>query len=134
MSEINIFEKAARVRLRFESTKGLLNVEDLFNIHLTAGENNLDSMYIAVQKRIKAHSKESYIKQSTTVCTQDKLRSEILVSVMDTRIAEAKALNEARENKARRVRLLGLIADKDDAADKGKSKEELLAELNALEM
>lgn len=55
---MNNFEKATRLRLRFETSRGNLNVEDLWRLPLA----ELDKLAIALNKQLKESSEESFIK------------------------------------------------------------------------
>ena len=54
----NLFEVAARKKYRFDSQKGLLSVEELWDLPLQSTKSvSLDSIAIALNKEIKALGK-----------------------------------------------------------------------------
>lgn len=121
---MNIFEKATRIRLRFETSRGTLNTEDLWKLILT----ELDKLAIALNKQLKEASEESFIKTKTNNTVLLELRFDIVKHIIDTLLAE----NEEKK-KAKRDQLLDLIAKKENQELEGKSLEELKSELSKLE-
>lgn len=94
---MSIYQKAARVKLRFQASKGNLTVEDLWDLSL----KSLDAMAVEIDGRVKSGRKtflEADTKQ-TIAEGEDTLRLAILVDVISTRQAETKA---AREESARK--------------------------------
>lgn len=133
MSEM--FEKAARLKLRFESPMGLLSVEDLWELPLTSTgkKANLDDLAIHLNKEMKESDGTSFVKKTTrSTNSNTKLKFDIVLRVIEVKQAEAEAAEKKRENAERKQKLLELIAKKQDAALEGKSLEELLALANEL--
>lgn len=126
---MNIFEKATRIRLRFETSRGNLNVEDLWKLPLT----ELDKLAIALNKQLKEASEESFIKTKTNNTVLLELRFEIVKHIIDTLLAENEEKKKAADKKAKRDQLLELIAKKENQELEGKSLEELKSELSKLE-
>lgn len=130
-----MFEKAARLKLRFESPVGQLSVEDLWDLPLTArnsGRANLDDIAIGLDKELKGASVTSFVRKSTKSNDVAKLKLDIVVRVIEVRQAEADAAELKRVNAEKKQRILELIAEKQDEALKGKSVDELQALVNAL--
>lgn len=126
---MNIFEKATRIRLRFETSRGNLNVEDLWKLPLT----ELDKLAIALNKQLKEASEESFIKTKTNNTVLLELRFDIVKHIIDTLLAENEEKKKAADKKAKRDQLLELIARKENQELEGKSLEELKSELSKLE-
>ena len=126
---MNIFEKATRIRLRFETSRGNLNVEDLWKLPLT----ELDKLAIALNKQLKEASEESFIKTKTNNTVLLELRFDIVKHIIDTLLAENEEKKKAADKKAKRDQLLELIAKKENQELEGKSLEELKSELSKLE-
>lgn len=126
---MNIFEKATRIRLRFETSRGTLNTEDLWKLPLT----ELDKLAIALNKQLKEASEESFIKTKTNNTVLLELRFDIVKHIIDTLLAENEEKKKAADKKAKRDQLLELIAKKENQELEGKSLEELKSELSKLE-
>jgi hypothetical protein len=123
-----MFEKASRLKLRFNSSKGNLSVEDLWDV----GLEELDTMAQALDSELEKATTKSFIKR-TRKSPQKVLQFEIIKHVINTRLEEAEAAKVRADNKAKREEIMGLIAEKQRQETAGKSIEELQAELAALE-
>lgn len=127
-----IFERAARKKLRFETTKGLIAVEDLFDLPLLAvGAKKLclNDMAVQYNKLVGSQGKINFVQRVEVPVTDDKLRFDLIKYVIDYKISLA-ATQESRAKKAQqRLLILGLIDEKQNDALKSKSPEELRAML-----
>jgi hypothetical protein len=125
----NIFEQASRLGLRFNSTKGTISTEDLWQLSL----ESLDTLARGLNKELKESSEESFIQKRTTANRTLELRFEIVKHVIGVRLAEKEKRAKAAENATKRAELQELINKKHGLAREGKSIEELQAEMDALE-
>jgi hypothetical protein len=133
--ECTMFEKAARKKIRFDSPQGQLSVEDLFDLPLTTKRNNqanLDDIAIALDKQLKDANTTSFVKKTITANEIAKLKFDILLHVIEVRMAEDEAAEQRKVNADKKQRLQALIAQKEMEADGAKSVEELRAELSAM--
>ena len=131
---MEMFAFATKKKIRFETSKGLLSVEDLWDLPLTAtnGRPNLDDIAKELYKKMKDENEMSFVKPTSQVNKEFniiKAKFDIVKHIIDVKLAEAEAAKKAKETKARNQRILGLIAQKEDEALASKSKEELLAML-----
>ena len=126
---MNNFEKATRLRLRFETSRGNLNVEDLWRLPLA----ELDKLAIALNKQLKESSEESFIKAKSKDNKLLELRFDIVKHIIETLLSEDEEKKKAADKRAKREQLLELIAKKTNQDRAGKSLEELEAELTKLE-
>lgn len=131
MSEVNIFEKASRLKLRFASGRGQLTVEDLWDVGLTRGAVNLNDLAKEITRQLKNTEEEGLVKVTNSVNAELELKLAVLKHVFDVRQAEADKKAQAQENAATRQKLAELIARKQDQELEGKSVEELQAMLEA---
>lgn len=126
---MNNFEKATRLRLRFETSRGNLNVEDLWKLPLA----ELDKLAISLNKQLKEASEESFIKAKSKNNVLLELRFDIVKHIIETLLSEDEERKKAADKKVKREQLLELIARKKNQELEGKSVEELEAELSKLE-
>lgn len=126
---MNNFEKATRLRLRFETSRGNLNVEDLWRLPLA----ELDKLAIALNKQLKESSEESFIKAKSKDNKLLELRFDIVKHIIETLLSEDEEKKKAADKRAKREQLLELISKKKNQELEGKSLEELEAELTKLE-
>lgn len=123
-----MFEKASRVKLRYSTNRGVLSVEDLWDLSL----EQLDPIAINLNKRLKESQTESFIKIRTKDTTELELKFNIVKHIIDVKLQEQEERIVAAEKKAKRQKILDLMAKKQDAELESKSYEELAKELEAL--
>lgn len=126
----NIFERATKAKLRFDSPRGRLTVEDLWDLPLT-GAVSLDNIYKAVNRQVKEAQEESIV-NPTTASTKLNLQLDIIKHIVEVKMEERDKAKEAIENKEKKQRILAALADKEEESLKGKSPEELKAMLKDL--
>lgn len=123
----NIFKYAAKKQLRFPY-KGLISVEDLFNLGLT----ELDSVYKVLRKQQKSSSEESLISDKTPQDTELEIKLTIVKEIFDDKKIAMDKVKKAAEKKAQAQKILEIMNKKQDEALQNMSQEELQAQLNAL--
>ncbi len=109
----NMFEIASREKIRFESSKGALTIENLWDLPLQSknGED-LDSVAKKVNKDLKETEEESFVNPSTTKSRTAQLKLDIVKYIIKTRLDENKAKLEAQDKLARRKILLEALQNK----------------------
>lgn len=125
---MNIFEKATKTKLRFDTTKGLLSVEDLWEYNLTS----LDTIAKGVNKKLKEESEESFIQKKSKSNVELELKLEILKHIIKSKQDEAEVAKNAAEKKAKIEFLEELLQEKKIDELKGKTAEEIQAQLAEL--
>jgi len=126
MSEL--FEKASRIKLRFSTNKGVLSTEDLWDLSLTS----LDTLFKGLNKQLKEAGEESLLGTKTKADTELALRVDLIKYVVVTKLTEQEVSKLDIERKAKKAKLMELIAQKQDENLSAKSIEELQAELNSI--
>ena len=116
----DLFKIATKKKYRF-TYKGQLSVEDLWDLSVDA----LDQIYKSLKAKQKGASEESLL---STVSKEDKVLSnkiEIVKNIVADKLSTAERSRRAQNIKAQNQRILEIMADKQDAALKEKSIEEL---------
>jgi hypothetical protein len=134
MSEINMFQQASRLKLRFNTAKGLITVEDLWDLPLitTAGRGtDLDTIAKELHK-LQGEQSISFVHKVQPVNSLDKLRFDIVLEVIKVRVAEQGAALAAADKKAQKQRLMEIISRKEESALEGTGIEDLRKMLEAL--
>lgn len=132
---VNIFEQASRLKLRFATDRGDIDVEQVWGLPLssTVGKLNLDDLARGLHQSLSTQTM-SFVGASVVSkeAELNALRLEIVKHVISVRLAEnqAKLLQAAKAE--RKAKIMDLISRKQDAALEGKSLDELLAELDTL--
>jgi hypothetical protein len=123
-----MFDKATRTKLRFQTDRGQLCVEDVWDLNLTA----LNALAKSLNRKLKQDQEEDFLSTKTEADATDKLRFDIVVSILEVKKAEKVEKEQAADKKAKREVILGVLARKQNEAIEGKSVEELMKELEAL--
>ena len=126
-----IFEQAARMKLRFETSKGCLSSEEVWELSLLS----LDTLARAVNKRLREAEEESFIPSAhhPKVLSHDVLRLDMLKHVIGVKVVERDLARKKTEDRAKLMRLQDLLAAKEDDAFKAMSQEEILKQIAELE-
>jgi hypothetical protein len=106
----DLFEIAARKKFRFPSNKGLLTVEQLYDLPLT-GATSLNSVAIAIDDELETTGRRSFVSEACTNPGRRELalKLDIVKHVISTKQDEAAARAEAAERKERKQKLLAAI-------------------------
>lgn len=125
-----MFEKATKLKLRFQTTKGSLSVEDLWDLSL----RDLDSMAKSVNKLLREEDEESFIPgTSSKSATHNSLRLDLLKHIIGVKVQE----QETRKNRAKAMddlhRLKELASVKQNEQLASQSLEEILKKIQELE-
>jgi hypothetical protein len=120
-----MFEQAARRKLRFETAKGLLSVEDLWDLPLTGKGVNLDAIAVALYAQLKNDLGVSFVNKTVSTNDDVQLKFDIVKHIIDVRMAENQAAATARENAAKKQRILEILNQRQDDALRGASEDEL---------
>jgi hypothetical protein len=115
------YKEASKQKLRFNTTKGLLTTEQLWDLSL----EDLDALAVSLESEHKESGKKSFLTKSTAKDKTAKLRFDIVLDVLNAKVDEEQALAEAFEIKEHNKKIISLIADKKDDELKGKSVKEL---------
>lgn len=130
-----MFETATRIKLRFESPKGLLSVEDLWDLPLTAtsaAKANLNDIAKGVSRQLKDNGDEDFVDTNKKADAVLQLKLDIIKHIIAVRQTEKDTAQQAAAKREQKHRLLELIARKKDAEMEGKTVEELEAMVNQL--
>ena len=124
-----MFEKASKLKLRF-SYKGLVSVEDLWDISLT----ELNTIAKGVNKELKdVAGEEDFISvPNSSSKARDilQLKLDILKHIIAVKMEQRDALKASKEKAERKQKILEIISKKQDADLENKSIEELKALLD----
>lgn len=131
-----MFEKAARLKLRFATPVGDLSAEDLWDLPLTtrAGSNkaNLDDLARALHQQIEQAPTVSFVKPTEPVSVIPQLKFDLVLHVIKVKLAEQEAAQKAQVTRERKQQIMALIEQKKNDALGASSIEELQAMLDAL--
>lgn len=129
---MNIFEFASRAKLRFNSPKGQLTVEDLWDLPLTSatGKANLDTIAQELHRELKQSSETvSFVRPASTTDSVQQLQMQfdVVKYIIDVRVKERDEAAAATKRRETKQQILEIIERKKAGALEGKSLEELEA-------
>jgi len=116
-----MYKEASKLKLRFTTPMGLLSVEQLWEV----GIATLDILALSLETEYKESGKKSFLTKRTKKDKIAKLKFNIVLDILTTKMEEMELLTEAKEAKEHNSKILGLIAEKQDESLKGKSIKEL---------
>lgn len=120
-----MYKKASQIKLRFETSKGLLNVEQLWGLK----EAQLKELILdAKSKLVKVEDFKdlSFLDSISKEDELDRLRFDILVDIYKTKQEAVNKQKELQENKMYNAMIDEIIAEKQNESLKSLSVEELL--------
>lgn len=127
MAMEKMFEVAIRTKMRFPF-KGLISVEDLWDLNV----RELDNIFKTLNVQVKKSQEESLL---TTKSKEDETLSiqiEIVKYIVATKLAEAETMKQSRELSEKKQKIMELISAKQDEDLRSKSVDELKAMLDGL--
>lgn len=119
------FKLASQQKLRFHTVKGMLSTEQLWDLSL----EELDALAVSLETEHKESGKKSFLTKTSVKDRTAKLRFDVVLDVLNTKVEEAQALQEAFEIKEHNKKIIQLISEKQDESLKGKSIKQLEAML-----
>jgi hypothetical protein len=131
---MNIFEQASVMKLRFPSNKGELTVEHLWDLPLESKTGfDLDSIAKSVNSALKSLTEESFVARTTSPAkSKQELMLDIVKHVIAVKIKVAEEARDRAEKKAKKDKLLDVLAKKQDQALESLSTDDLIKQINEL--
>jgi len=124
---MSVFKTATRKKFRYESTKGSLSTEDLWDLPLIApeGEVSLDVVAKTINKSVQMSEEESFVEVKTETDNTFKVMLDVVKEVIAHKIDMAERAKKTVETKAKKQKLLGILETKEDEELKEYSSEEI---------
>jgi hypothetical protein len=136
---MNIFETATRKKFRFDSAKGELTAEQLWDLPLVATSTSgavkadLDSVARSINTELRSVTEESFvaIKAGTK---QDTLEAklEVVKHIIAVKLKEREDAKNASELAVRKNKLIEALASKEDEEMSKMSKDDIIKQLQQL--
>lgn len=118
---MEMYKQANKQKLRFQTSKGLLSTEQLWDLSLT----DLDALAVSLESAHKNSKGKSFLEKRTTTDKGLKLQFDVVLDVLQSKVEDAEIATLERENKEHNQKILALIAEKKDGQLAGKSIKEL---------
>lgn len=128
MKEINIFEYAAKNKLRFPF-RGSIAAEDLYDLT----PQNLDLIYKLLMREVKASNEESLLTDLSVEDVQLQVKIDIVKHIVAEKLADIEKAKNAAAAKMQADKIRSIIAKKQDAALENLSTDKLKKMLEGIE-
>ncbi len=116
-----MYKKAAEQKLRFATNYGSLSVEQLFDLSVA----ELDILAVSLETAHKESGKKSFIVKKSAKDRTAKLRFDIVLDILNTKVEASESASKLLEKKAHNNKIDTLIAKKQEAELETLSVEEL---------
>ena len=115
------YKLAAKQKERFATARGVLSVEQLFDLSL----EELDTLAVGLQEEYDGSKGKSFLTKRTTKDKNIKMRLDLVLDILQTKLDEANEEKNAAEAKRHNSKIEAIIAAKEDEELAGKSVAEL---------
>ena len=134
---MSMFEIATRKKIRFNSPKGQLTCEQLWDVPLRGMTDfNLDVLARLANKEMQETSEVSFVDnkpEDSKAAVLASLRFDIIKHVIATKLEEEEQRKKRAENKAKKARLVELLAKREDEELEGLTKKQIMKQIYELE-
>ncbi len=126
---MDIFMRATKQKVRWETSKGVLSVEDVWDLSL----EQLNTIAVKLNKEIKESGEENFLDDSPAVSPVVKLKFDVVIAIMDHKKTLKAAAETRAKNKEEKQKLLRLLEQREDEEMASLSKEDILKKLGDME-
>lgn len=119
------YKLASQQKLRFQTTKGSLTTEQLWDLSL----DELDALAVSLEEEHKHSGKKSFLVKTSAKDKTSKLKFDIVLDVLNTKAEAIQVASEANEVKEHNKKIISLIAEKQDDKLKSMSIKDLEKQL-----
>lgn len=124
MANVNLFEWATKNKVRFESTRGLLTVEDLWTLPLTSKNGvSLKTVYASLKDVVGVD--DDFLKEMSEKDIDAERKMSIIKHIAEQRQEEAKASEERAKKRERNALIRDMIHEREIDSLREKTPEEL---------
>lgn len=128
-----MFEKAVRQKVRFQTTSGVLSVEDLWDLPLVSTTKvSLDSIAKGLNRELKEAEEVSFVAAPTAKNALIQLKFDLVKHIIQVRLDENAAKAKATEIREKKTQLQEILARKENQALENMSVDEIKAQLAAM--
>jgi len=130
-----MYKEALKQDLKFPTSKGPLTIQQVFTLPIgnekkvwRDDELTLDKLAVVYEAELEeSGKKKSFLATKTVKDKTAKLRFDIVVDILNTKVEEAEKLSTAKENREWNQKIMAELQDRKDGALKGKTDKQLLA-------
>lgn len=110
-----MFEEASRLKLRFETKRGLITTEDVWDLPLESGAGvSLDELAKSLNRAVKESAEESFVRKQSRESSILTLKLDIVKHIIKFKLEEIEENEKALLNRNRKSQILDIIAKKEN--------------------
>lgn len=128
-----MFEQASKMKLRFETERGYITTEDLWDIPLIGNGLSLDNIAKFLNKKVKESEEESFVIKKSDVNDIVELKFNIVKHIISSKLADIEVNEKRLESKAKKEALMEAIENREKDDLNNNSIEELRKMLEDLQ-
>lgn len=118
-----MYKKAAQLKLRFNTSRGVIGVENLWDLPLTELAKHVRALKSSLKK--DDDDALNFLDETKVVDTENELRFDILKDVYMTKKAQKESIRDEAQIKEHNQKILALIESKKEDSLKNMSVEDL---------
>jgi hypothetical protein len=131
---MELFEKASRLGLRFDTERGQITVEDLWHLPLTSNRGpSLDGIAMGLHEQLERHKTISFVDDNKNPDERLQLAFDVVLHIIKVRKEENQARLVAKSKAEQKQRLLEALANRENTELTNKSADELRQMIEALD-
>lgn len=128
-----MFDKATRLKLRFDTSKGSISTEDLWDMPLTSPTSFcLDELAKSLHQKLKESGKKSFVYKKTRKDSIVALKLDIVKHIIEYKMDVAAKNEQAAVNRDKREKIKNAIAEIEENSLKNESLSSLKKMLKEL--
>ena len=117
-----MYKKASRLKLRFETKKGILNVEQLWTLSLS----DLDELAVSLEEELNKSKTKSFLECRSNEDKIISLKFDIVFDILTTKLEEQESNKKELETKEHNEKIMRLISKKQEDELQNKSIDDLV--------
>jgi hypothetical protein len=130
---MNIFEKAAKEKYRFDSCRGTLSVENLYDMRLQSRDGfDLDTIAKQLNAQLREAEQESFVSDPSPISDELKHKFEIVIHIINVKKQENEKQKFIAAQRSEIEKLGGILSAKQDEELRSQSAAEIEARLAEL--
>lgn len=122
---MKIYKQAIREKLRFQTSVGVLALEQLWDLE----PEQLDAIALSLESEYKQSGAKSFLTKKSKKDKTAKLKFDIVIDILNTKVREESAATVAKANKEHNDKIYALMARNDQKELRKLSNEELKEQL-----
>lgn len=123
-----MFENGLKRKFRFKTDRGLVTMENLYDLNLRA----LNAIAKSLNKELKQDEEEDFLEENSKEFSETKMKFDIVLYILNSKKDEKKKKDQEQKKKLEKDKLLTLLEKKQDEKLETLSEEELRKKIESM--